>query len=62
MDAVCRCGNVGCLEALAGGAALGRDGEALARTGRSAALAEVLAKEGVVTARDVFHHLAEGFG
>ncbi len=27
---VCRCGNVGCLEALAGGAALGRDGEAAA--------------------------------
>ena len=28
---VCRCGNVGCLEALAGGAAIGRHGEAAAR-------------------------------
>ena len=28
---ICRCGNVGCLEALAGGAAIGRDGEAAAR-------------------------------
>ena len=32
---VCRCGNVGCLEALAGGGALARDGEAAA--GRVAA-------------------------
>src|SRR5262245_33790858 len=32
---VCRCGNLGCLEALAGGAALARDGEAAARDGRS---------------------------
>ena len=32
---VCRCGNIGCLEALAGGAAIGRDGEAAARDGRS---------------------------
>ena len=31
---ICRCGNIGCLEALAGGAALGRDGEAAA-AGRS---------------------------
>ena len=29
---LCRCGNVGCLEALAGGAALGRAGEAAAST------------------------------
>ena len=29
-DEICRCGKAGCLEALAGGAALGRDGEALA--------------------------------
>ena len=36
---VCRCGNIGCLEALAGGAALGRAGEAAAREGRSAAAA-----------------------
>ena len=34
-DVVCRCGNIGCLEALAGGAAIARDGEAAAREGRS---------------------------
>ena len=49
----CRCGNTGCLEAVAGGAALGRDGEALARSGRSAALAAALEANGRVTARDV---------
>src|SRR3954451_23765790 len=32
---VCRCGNIGCLEALAGGDAIGRAGEAAARAGRS---------------------------
>jgi|SoiMethySBSTD1v2_1073268.scaffolds.fasta_scaffold17509_7 glucokinase-like ROK family protein len=50
---VCRCGNVGCLEALAGGAALGRDGEALAREGRSMHLAKVLEEQGSVQAVDV---------
>ena len=39
---VCRCGNTGCLEALAGGAALARDGEAAAREGRSLRLRAVL--------------------
>jgi glucokinase-like ROK family protein len=50
---VCRCGNVGCLEALAGGAALSRDGGALARSGRSVHLAKVLADKGSVDAKDV---------
>lgn len=49
----CRCGKTGCLEAVAGGAALARDGEALARAGRSERLARVLADTGRVTARDV---------
>jgi predicted NBD/HSP70 family sugar kinase len=35
---ICRCGNVGCLEALAGGEAIGRAGEMAARDGRSARL------------------------
>jgi len=52
-NVICRCGNVGCLEALAGGAALGRDGEALARDGRSTHLAKVLEEEGSVQAADV---------
>ena len=32
---LCRCGNIGCLEALAGGAAIGRHGQAAALEGRS---------------------------
>jgi glucokinase-like ROK family protein len=50
---VCRCGNVGCLEALAGGAALGRDGETAAANGRSERLRVALDQHGRVTAEDV---------
>jgi glucokinase-like ROK family protein len=50
---VCRCGNTGCLEAMAGGEALGRAGEAAARAGRSGRLAAVLDARGKVTAEDV---------
>lgn len=50
---VCRCGNVGCLEALAGGEALGRDGAIAARDGRSAGLHAALDQRGTVTAEDV---------
>jgi predicted NBD/HSP70 family sugar kinase len=50
---VCRCGNVGCLEALAGGAALARDGEAAAVAGRSDRLRIALDQHGRVTAEDV---------
>lgn len=50
---VCRCGNIGCLEALAGGAALARDGIAAARDGRSRVLADVLARTGAISAVDV---------
>ena len=50
---ICRCGNVGCLEALAGGAAIGRDGEAAAREGRSDRLVAALDQHGRVTAADV---------
>jgi len=50
---LCRCGNTGCLEAIAGGYALVRDGLAAAQSGRSESLAAVLAKSGAVTARDV---------
>ena len=52
-DVVCRCGNVGCLEALAGGAAIARDGETAARDGRSLRLREALDRRGAVTAEDV---------
>ena len=50
---ICRCGNVGCLEAVAGGAALARDGEEAARSGRSRLLAEALAARGRLEPLDV---------
>jgi glucokinase-like ROK family protein len=59
-DVVCRCGNVGCLEALAGGAALGRDGEAAARSGRSPFLARLLEDKGSVEASDVGRAASHG--
>jgi len=57
---VCACGNVGCLEALFGGAALARDATTAARTGASPALAERYAASGGVSARDVADGAAEG--
>jgi glucokinase-like ROK family protein len=50
---ICRCGNLGCLEAMAGGAALGRAGAAAAAEGRSARLRVALDQHGTVTAEDV---------
>ena len=50
---VCTCGNVGCLEAHFGGAALRRDAMAAARSGRSAFLADRLAQVGTLSAADV---------
>src|SRR4051812_4749232 len=52
-DVVCRCGNVNCLEALAGGAALARDAEQAARDGRSPFLRQRLEETGALDARDV---------
>jgi len=49
----CACGNTGCLEAFAGGAALARDALAMARSGRSPVLAEILEQNGAVTAADI---------
>ncbi len=57
---ICRCGNIGCLEALAGGAALARAGELAAREGRSTRLVKVLEQRGSLTAEDVA--LAASFG
>jgi glucokinase-like ROK family protein len=50
---ICRCGNIGCLEALAGGGALGRAGEAAALEGRSERLRLALDQGGTVSAQDV---------
>lgn len=57
---VCRCGNTGCLEALAGGAAIARDGEAAARDGRSPRLRTVLEARGTVSAEDVARAASSG--
>ncbi|HEY8374643.1 MAG TPA: ROK family transcriptional regulator [Pseudonocardiaceae bacterium] len=56
----CACGEVGCLEAYFGGAALARDALTLARSGRSPFLAETMADKGQVTARDVGAAAAAG--
>ncbi len=50
---VCRCGNIGCLEAIAGGGALGLAGERAALADQSARLAIALGQRGRVTAEDV---------
>ena len=57
---LCRCGNIGCLEALAGGAAIGRHGEAAALEGRSTRLAAALAEHDHLTAEDVARAAAFG--
>lgn len=57
---VCRCGNIGCLEALAGGAALARSGTAAALGGRSERLRAVLEVHGEVTAEAVAEAAAFG--
>jgi glucokinase-like ROK family protein len=57
---ICRCGNIGCLEALAGGAALGAAGEQAAREGRSVRLRTALDQRGAVTAEDVAHAASAG--
>ncbi|GAA4713052.1 ROK family protein [Phytohabitans rumicis] len=57
---MCSCGNVGCLEALFSGAALAKDATLAARNGTSPALADRLAANGVVTARDVAEAASEG--
>jgi predicted NBD/HSP70 family sugar kinase len=49
-DVVCRCGNTGCLEALAGGGAIAREGKAAALDGRSALLAKHLESDHAITA------------
>ena len=59
-EVICRCGNVGCLEALAGGAAIARAGEAAAREGRSEPLRRALDQRGRVTAEDVARAASSG--
>jgi glucokinase-like ROK family protein len=57
---VCRCGNIGCLEALAGGGALGRDAGLAAHEGRSPFLARLLEETGSLSAADVARGATHG--
>ncbi len=59
-DVVCRCGNTGCLEAIAGGAALARDAVALADSGESPYLRALASDGQALTARDVGEGAAYG--
>lgn len=59
-DVVCRCGNVGCLEAIAGGLALGREATKVAKAGESKFLADRLKENKAVTARDVIDGAKSG--
>jgi glucokinase-like ROK family protein len=56
----CRCGRTGCLEAVAGGVALQREGLAAARDGRSAYLMARLKEGTEISARDVGEGAAHG--
>ncbi len=59
-DVVCRCGNVGCLEALAGGIAIARDALLAAEKGDSKYLAERLNAAKKVDAQDVISGAKSG--
>lgn len=52
-DAPCACGNRGCLEELAGGAAIARKGAAVVQNGASEYLKERLQSAGEITAVDI---------
>mgnify|MGYP001818189671 FL=1 len=57
---ICRCGKVDCLEALAGGAAIARDGLTVAGAGGSERLTAALEEQGALTARDVIDAARQG--
>ena len=57
---LCSCGKTGCLEAIAGGAALGRAAETLALMGESPALSRLREERGSVTAVEVGVAAAQG--
>ena len=59
-DQICRCGKVGCLEALAGGQAIALQGHEAAVTGSSGFLARLLADGHTITSRDVATAAAHG--
>jgi predicted NBD/HSP70 family sugar kinase len=54
-DTACHCGAKGCLDVVASGGAVARAAFLASRTGRSRYLAEMIEREGEVTANDVSH-------
>jgi len=52
-EVICRCGNTGCIEAVAGGLAIARDAEKAAHSGGSAFLSKILKSTKKVTIEDV---------
>lgn len=60
LDVICRCGKRGCLEAVAGGAAIVRDGHVAAVQGRSQFLANVLSSGRAIGVSDVIDAAAHG--
>lgn len=60
LSVVCRCGNRGCLEAIAGGAALAREGSLAAQAGTSPILARLLEERGSIEATEVGWAAAHG--
>lgn len=59
-EIICRCGKVGCLEAIAGGTALARDAELVAESGKSKFLSDRQKKVKKLTARDVIEGAQHG--
>jgi predicted NBD/HSP70 family sugar kinase len=59
-DAACRCGKKGCLDAVAGRAALIRDGRLLAEIGQSPVLASTLVTTGTIRPVDITQAADEG--
>ena len=59
-EVVCRCGNVGCLEAVAGGLALGAEAEKAAKSGKSKFLSDCLKTNKIVTTRDLIEGSKSG--
>lgn len=58
---VCRCGNIGCLEAMVGGPAIASLALECAKTGKSPLLARIMeSKNGLLTCEDVGRAAAEG--
>lgn len=59
-NVICRCGNDGCLEAVAGGAALVREARRLAKNGGSPGMLDILTAKGTLTPVDIAAAAANG--